>query len=289
MAYEYSIIFAFLAMLCWGFGDFLIQKNARKIGDLESLTFIGIIGAIILFPFVIKDLIHLRVLGNLILLLFLGIITFIAGILDFEALKKGKLSVIEVILEIELPITLLLGYFILGERLNIIQLLLIGFIFVGILLIAIRFEFIKNPRRFLEKGVLIGFIGAIVMGLLNFLTGFSAREISPVMAIWAPAVMLSLIGLIIIYKREGYKKLIKNSRRYMILILSMGIIDTLAWLFYAFAMEKNPITITTAITESYPVIGLFLGRFVNKEKIKLYQYFGAGLALMSCVVLAVLI
>jgi hypothetical protein len=29
--------FAFIAMLCWGVGDFLIQKSARKLGDWETL------------------------------------------------------------------------------------------------------------------------------------------------------------------------------------------------------------------------------------------------------------
>ena len=31
---------AFVAMLCWGFGDFLIQRATRKIGDFEILAVI---------------------------------------------------------------------------------------------------------------------------------------------------------------------------------------------------------------------------------------------------------
>ena len=31
-----GIALAFVAMLCWGFGDFMIQKSTRKVGDWET-------------------------------------------------------------------------------------------------------------------------------------------------------------------------------------------------------------------------------------------------------------
>ncbi len=97
MGIEASILFAFGAMLFWAFGDFFIQKCTRKIGDVEALAFIGIIGAIGLIPFIIKDFHLLASLPNLILLLFLGVLTFVAALFDFEALRKGKLSVVDIL------------------------------------------------------------------------------------------------------------------------------------------------------------------------------------------------
>ena len=54
------VVFAFLAMLSWGVGDFFIQKTIRKIGGLETLLWIGLIGTLILIPFAIKDLALLK-------------------------------------------------------------------------------------------------------------------------------------------------------------------------------------------------------------------------------------
>ena len=59
----------------------------------------------------------------------------------------------------------------------------------------------------------------------------------------------------------------------------MGIFDMLAWLLYAFAVEGNEIALTIAITESYPAVALFLGLWLNHEKINWHQYCGAALAL----------
>lgn len=47
---------AFVAMLCWGIGDFWIQKSARKVGDVEALFFITAFGALTLSPFAYKNI-----------------------------------------------------------------------------------------------------------------------------------------------------------------------------------------------------------------------------------------
>src|SRR3989344_6699605 len=121
MAFELSILAAFGAMICWGFGDFLIQRSTRKFGNVEALAFIGIIGSIGLLPFIIPELSLLYTAENAAFLLFVGVFTFIVALLDFEALKEGKLSVIDVILEVELPITVVLGIIYFGEELTSAQ------------------------------------------------------------------------------------------------------------------------------------------------------------------------
>lgn len=281
-----SLIFAFVAMLCWAAGEFFIQRSSRKVGDVESLFFIGVIGIIGLLPFVWKDLPALMEWQNLLLLGFLGVLTFVAALLNFEALKEGKLSVIEVLLEIELPITILLGLIIFGEKLSMFQWFTILLIFIGIILMAIKKYHLQNLRKLFEKGVLIGIIGSIGMGVINFLTAASSRQISPVMAIWGPAVVFSILCLIVIWRREGLSRAYSNLKRYKWLILAMGIFDTAAWTSYAFATFNGEIAVITAITESYPAICLILGYTINKEKVNWHQYLGATLAIIASIVLA---
>src|SRR3989344_3690409 len=152
MNIEYSVILALVAMLFWGVGDFFIQRNVRKIGNLESLAYIGIIGSIMLFPFVYNELGLLLTIENLALLSLLGVLVFISALFNFEALKKGKLSVIDVILELELPIVVLLSFIFLKEPLTLIQALIIGLLFIGIVFVAVeRFSF-KGLFKKLEKG-----------------------------------------------------------------------------------------------------------------------------------------
>src|SRR3989338_9502110 len=51
-----GIIFALIALVSWGVGDFFIQRSARKFGDWESIFAIEITGLVVLLPFVFRDL-----------------------------------------------------------------------------------------------------------------------------------------------------------------------------------------------------------------------------------------
>jgi drug/metabolite transporter (DMT)-like permease len=277
------LIGAFVAMVCWGIGDYCIQRSARVMGDVEALTWIGVIGAIGLLPFIIPQLGELGVRGNVALLLLLGLVTFAAAILDFEALKIGKLSVIEMVVSLELPFTILLGALFFNDIITVWQVVIILILMWGVALTALTPA--KIHFRW-EKGIFLALATAILMALVNFLTALSAKEITPLLAVWVPWVIFTIICLVIIWKRNGTRTFFSHARHHTKLIVIMGVFDTVAWIAYAYATSNGELGIITAITESYPAIALALGVWLNKEKIQEHQYLGAGLALVASFLLA---
>jgi len=287
MIIEISILFAFCAMLCWAFGDFFIQRSIRKVGDIEVLAIIGIVGTVGLLPFVFPDLKLLLSFQNIILVSILGIITCIMSVVDFEALKEGKLSIIEVILELELPIAVVLSFIFLKESISMRQLVIIIVMLLGLILIATKS--FSHWRTKLERGVILAFFAAILMGLTDFLTAKSSRSISPLLAVWVPWLIFTIFSLVVIAKRRDLKKFGANLLQFKWLLLVTGIIDTISWIFYSYATHNYNVAIVTAITECYPAIAMFLGLWLNKEHIKWYQYVGAILALAGSIILALIV
>ena len=274
---SWPIILAFGAMVGWGFGDFLIQKTIKKIGTIETLCWLTLFSSILLFPFVLFDLRDLT--GTQLLILFiLGLANFASGLIHFKALKIGKLSVVEVIISIELPLTILLGLVIFRETLNFWQIILIIFLFLGIILLSVDPKKI-HKNDFLEKGSLLAILSGVLIAIVNFGSASQAKELSPLMAIWLPWFVCGLICFGHI-SRKRLNNFILTSKNHWLLILTMVIVDLFAWLAYVFAVAKEELAITIAITESYVVIALILGVIVNKEKIRKIQYLGAGLAVV---------
>src|SRR3989344_4529122 len=97
MSHYLGIFFAFIALVSWGFGDFFIQKTTRVLGSWKALFFIGIVGLVGLFPFVKNDLGSLNG-ANLLFLSILGVVVLFAAFFDFEALRQGKIAIVEPIL-----------------------------------------------------------------------------------------------------------------------------------------------------------------------------------------------
>jgi len=102
-----GILFAVTALLAWGLGDFLIEKSARKFGNWIALFYISAFGAIVLFPFVYAD-IGSAFASHAAILWITSFIILISALFNFEALRVGKISVVEPIFAFEVPVA---GFF----------------------------------------------------------------------------------------------------------------------------------------------------------------------------------
>jgi len=278
---------AFVAMLCWGFGDFLIQRSVRKIGDWESLFAICGLGALVLLPFVWKELpsVAFGQAKSLLILLGTGLILFVAAIFDFEALKRGKLAVVEPIWSLEVPAAALLALFILGEKISILQTTLISILVVGLVLVSIKEKY-SLKKFFVEKGVAISFFAAFLMGSANFFYGWGARVTDPLIVnFFVNAFVTAVTGLYLL-ARGRMAKALKDLASNRAVILSMCLADNSAWIAFAFAMTLAPIAVATALSESYIIIAVLLGLFINREKLQFHQKVGLIGAIATAVALA---
>ena len=287
-----GIVLAFVAMLCWGFGDFLIQKSTRKVGDWETLFVISFFGTVILLPFSlgsIQTLIAGGVSTDVVVLIGASIVLFFAALVDFEALKRGKLALVEPIWAFEIPAASMLAYLVLGERITAGQTVLIGLLMLGLILVSLRTGRggLTNKKALFEKGTVLAFLGALLMGSANFFIGWGSRVTDPVMIIFFTNVFLAVITFGYLMAKGGIGKLISDTKANFGLLMPMTISDNVAWLAYAFSMSLAPIAVATALSESYVILAVLLGLFINKEKIQTHQKVGLILAVISAVVLAV--
>jgi drug/metabolite transporter (DMT)-like permease len=287
MSVQIGIALSFVAMLCWGLGDFWIQKSTRKIGVLESLFFITAFGVVVLLPFVYKNLpgIFTAHLETIAVIGLLCVVLLLAAVLDFEALRVGKLAVVEPIWSFEVPVAALLAFFILGERVTFFQTFLIAVLLFGLVLVSLR-DKIQISRVFLERGAVLAFFGAVFMGASNFFMGWGSRLSDPVMANFLSDLFIALVTGGILLFTGRFKNAIRDMFSNKQMLLQMSVSDKTAWLAFAFAMSLAPIAIATALSESYIIIAVILGLAVNKEKIKPHQKVGLIVAIIAAVVLA---
>ena len=281
-----GIIFALVAMLCWGFGDFLIQRSTRKIGNLGTLFIIALIGSIILLPFVYKDIPSVFQSKQILFVLIgASIILIIAAFLEFESLKIGKISVIEPIWSLEIPAAALLAFVLLKEKVSYLEMTIIAVLILGLVMISLRSKSF-NKKTWFEKGTIFAIIGALLMGFANFFLGWGARLTDAFMINWFINVFITIVCGIYIIKKKRVKKLIKDINKNKKFLGALSLLDNVAWIAFAASMTLAPIAISVAISESYIIIAVLLGLFIGKEKLKKHQKIGLIIAILAALLLS---
>jgi len=284
-----GIALAFIAMLSWGFGDFLVQRSTRRLGDWETLFVITLFGTVVLLPFVWKEALALILHPGTPALILVASALFltVAAVFNLEGYKKGKLSVLEPLLSFEIISASLLAFFVLGDKISWTQGVMIGTLMIGLMLVSFRERF-HLKTFFVEKGVFIFLVGGILMGFADFLLGWGARVTDPILANFVLNITMVIVSGIFMVARGRAGRLFKDIASNRALILTMSVSDNLAWVAYAVAMTLVPIAVATGLSESSTIIAVLLGLFINKERLQRHQKVGLFIALGSVVILAFL-
>lgn len=279
-----GILFAVMALFAWGFGDFLIQKSARAFGDWIALFYITAFGSIVLFPFVYADLRAAFSLHSL-LLFAAGFITLAFALLDFEALRVGKISVVEPIYALEIPVTAVLAAYFIHENLTFAQVFFIIAVMTGIFFISAR-SFGVFKKIHMERGVWYAALATIGMGIANFLFGLGARATNPLIINWFVDIFVTIIALIYLVATSRLKIAGRELKERGVLVFKVGFFDNLAWVAFSYAMLYIPIAVATGISEGYIAFAGILGLIFNRERLRAHQKIGFVLAITAVIILA---
>jgi drug/metabolite transporter (DMT)-like permease len=281
-----GVLWALLAVIGWGFGDYLIQRFSRQLGIWKTLFFISFIGTVGLLPFVWNDLGSVFTSQVLLWSITTGIVMTIASIFVFESFKVGKLAVMEPIVSAELPVAVLLAVTVWHEALSIKGWLLVLTIFIGIVLaVTERSKHLHYHKRILEKGAIFAAVGALMNGLMDLLMGASSQEISPLLTVWSVWMVGTVITFAYLLGKGKLIQLAKDIAQFPIGLIIMGILDTAAWVGFAMAAIHIPISVTAAISEGYIIIAILLGLLVNRERLRKHQTLGVILAIIGVILL----
>lgn len=285
-----GIILALVTLIIWGLNEFITQRAARAYGIWASLFWNGLLGTLVLTPFVIKDLLYILDQADFMSFVTLAVaggVTLITILLNIETLREGKLSVVEPLFAIELPMTVALGAMFIHERLDSRQAILIGFVFAGILLtIAKRVQHLRKKLKF-EKGITLAIISVLVGSTINYFIGVSSQLNSPLLTTWFIELMVFMTALAYIpIMQLSSKKVFEAMKKQPILILTEAFLDNAGWLSFAVATTIIPISIATTISGSYLALAILLGIYINKEKIVTTQKLGITVTIIGVMALS---
>lgn len=283
-----KILIAFIPFFGWAIGDFFIQRCSKKIGTMETLLFISLI-PLIVTPF-IWDSVTTLSYDQHVSLIGMSFLVFIYAIALFHAFRVTKLSVVESVVALELPITVAVAVILGKEVITHTYLVFFIVICTGVFLASTKsFSHLKTRRSIFERGTLIALVATCLAALSNYFIAIASQLSSPLIAIWYMHVVIGILCLIYLTVTgeitNTYTSFVKNKTN----ILIAGFADNIGWTGYAYAVLVMPISLTITISEAYIVLAAFLGYYFNKEHLSSHQKIGAVIAITGVILLSFII
>lgn len=282
---------ALITAIFWTITAIAFESAGKKIGSLSvniirlvfAFVLIGIYTSITRGMFLPLDASR----STWLWLLLSGVIGFVLGDLFlFQSYLEIGSRVAQLIMSLSPPITALIGYFVLGEKLTKANIIGMSITVLGIAMVVLKKESGDNKIKFSHsiKGISFAFLGALGQagGLIISKVGMKEYNAFAATQIRVIAGIFGFITLFFIMKKWGdLSKALKNTSALKRVSLGSFFGPFLGVSFSLIAVQNTTAGVSSTITSIVPVLIIIPSILIFKEKISPREILGSVIAIMG--------
>ncbi len=288
-------IAALITAVCWALNGIAFESAGKKIGSL-SLSYIRLFIAFLLLSisaFFMRG-IALPVdadLNNWIWLFVSGIIGFVLGdIFLFQAYIEIGSRISLLIMSAAPPLTALIGFIFLKERISLLGLLGIFITMTGIAIVILSKNTEENKVQFNRpiKGIIYASIGAFGQALGLIFSKIGVGDYNPLAATQIRIIAAALVMTVIITKNKKWPEIIesmKNKSAMPALIAGSIFGPFIGVTFSLLAVKYAATGIVSSITSISPIVIIPASILIFKEKVTPKEVLGAAISIVGVILL----
>lgn len=201
----------------------------------------------------------LNLKGNAVfILLLLGIVEAISAFIFMKMHQYTHLSISTIISRTRLVWIPIIAFFFLGERLNFIEYVGIGVLFLG-LSIAVAPHKLKSDR-----GIQLSYLSALAVALLSVVMKSASSLVSTSVLL----IFMSITSVIVFpfFMKNAKDRIIGVVRKNFLVILAASFSNTLSMYLYIFALRLGDVSKVTAIYQGMMIVSILGGIILLKER-----------------------
>ena len=202
-------------------------------------------------------------------------LSFLAFYRAMESASVGKVASLE---RFSSPVTVVLGFILLNEKVNALKIVSLVLIVLGILISL--YEKKEENAKGKERGILFyGASCALMGGFSVILSKLAMGECSPMSALTVRTLVATLITTIIVGKKNGFDDLLTASPKELLFALAVGVGAAMAWMCSFSALDLASAALVQPVEKLGIWVSVLGGAFLFNEKLKASRI--VGLAVMS--------
>jgi drug/metabolite transporter (DMT)-like permease len=292
-----GFIFGLGAAIAFAVADPGAAYLSRRLGALGASFLVAVAGLpLVVLAAYFFDQPLAGPLGATLFVLALGVAGGFSYVGLYYAFAVGPLAVVGPITAMFGTVTVVFAVWFLGERLTLIETAAVIVAALGSVLAAVEFRGLKQVR-FAGYGPPVA-LGAVIIGsAITVLLQAPARANGWVPTVIAERTGVALtIGIALLFLNSqawsavsGLRSTVPHqrlSKRLLALITLIGVFDTLAISFFTIGLAGAPAWLVGVVAATSPIVLLFAGLFVLRERLRPLQWVGVGCVFLSMAIFA---
>ena len=287
-----GIILGLGAALCWGAADFLARNLTQTIGTYRTLFFMQFIGAFVLSIYVLSSgeaarLAHHTGWQPWLWACVVAMMNAFCALALYRSFEVGVLSIVSPIAASSSALTVVLS-FLGGETINQARAFGIGAALLGVILAATHFSSVphdeiagKTRRRGrLTRGVGWALVASITYGINFWLLGFFVTpSLGGSVPIWI--IRLGTIVTLALVAAPARQSIRPPRRRIWLLILTVGTLDTCAYLLANFGFATEQVAVVSVLASLFSAVTVLLAWIFLRDKLQWSQWLGIAIIFLG--------
>jgi len=270
-----AFFLSLVAMFGFGYGNAITKKYAMNIGGVRLLVYRGFLNVVFLFAILLFFL-NETTLDATNLLKGAGVVgVSYLGLMFFnKSVEVGKVGVVVPISAGRILISAIVAGTVLGEDLNMAQIVAIVVIFLGVALLSLDFGQLKNSDVFnVKSGIPFAILAAIFWGATLPMFGYFGDKLGVVfftfyteLIVWGEGMAQTK------YSGKTLSISMAELRANWFGFLMISASSVIAGLAATQAYTIGNAGVVGAITGSSPLVAVFIAWLFFKEKLSLKQF-----------------
>jgi len=274
-----SILAGLGGMFGWGTSDFLANQSSEKIGHFKTFFWSQIAGLILVTIIVLLTSASFSFSPFLVLLLLVSGIGYALGYLFFyKGFEIGNVSVVSAVINLQNIFVIGIAFFLFGQRISGIQIPALFLLLVGVTLVSVNLNDLRQGKVSLVVGVKETLIAAVLFGIFFW----PVNQYIVQRTDWlATNLLTKFIAIVTVYCISGVSKkdditLPKKLRNFKSFypIAAVGILEAIGVLSVSGGLSVGNAIIINPVASALTVVTVGLAIIFLKEKITRTQALG---------------
>ena len=276
-----GIVFGVISAISWGGSDFAGGVASRAIGSFATATIAQVVGFVVLAVAALMAAESAPDQAEIAWSVAAGVGGVIAIAALYRALAVGEMSLVAPLTGAVGAGVPVLASLALGESVSLLQGAGIACALGAVVIVSIGSRTGPTSWRVLPLVAAAGLGFAFFYVAMDRATALSGH-------IWVPLVMAraSAAAVFVVVAAATRAVSLRVARRYLPLLVLVGVADLGGSLFFMLANASGPLSIAVVLSSLYPVTTALLAWVVLRERLGRPQLIGAGLALAGVALIA---